>query len=65
LLSDVGKYVEYTIVEDYMQRGQALGDLVKSVLARKYIFNPRRSRGDALSQWTHLEDFLESRLRVK
>jgi hypothetical protein len=65
LLSDVGKYVDNTIVEDYLRKGQALGDLVKSVLGRKYIFNPRRSRGNASSQWAQLEDFLESRLRVK
>lgn len=37
MLSDVGKYVENTIVEDYLQRGQPLGDLVKSVLARNQI----------------------------
>ena len=65
LLSDVGKYVDNTIVEDYLQTGQPLGDLVKSVLVPNYIPNPRRSRGDALSHWTRLEDFLESRLRTK
>ena len=64
-LSDVGKYVKNTIVEDCMQEGQPFGDLVKSVLARNYIRTPRQSRQDALSQWTQLEDFLESRLRVK
>jgi hypothetical protein len=48
-----------------MRRGQPLADLVKTVLSRNYIRNPRRSRGDASSQWTHLEDFLESRLRMK
>jgi hypothetical protein len=48
-----------------MQRGQQLGDLLKSALVRNYIVNPRRSRGDASSQCTQLEDFLESRLRVK
>lgn len=48
-----------------MQRGQPLGDLVKSALVRNYIVNPRRSRGDASSQWTQYEDFLESRLGVK
>jgi hypothetical protein len=52
LRSDVGKYAENTIVEDYMRRGQPLGDLVKTVLSRNYIRNPRRSRGDASSQWT-------------
>ena len=65
LLSDVGKYVDNSIVEDYLQTGQPLGDLVKSVLVPNYIPNPKRSRGDALSQWTRLEDFLESRLRTK
>jgi hypothetical protein len=65
LLSDVGKYAENKIVEDYMHRGQPLGDLVKTALSRNYIRNSRRSRGDASSQWTQLEDFLESRLRVR
>ena len=59
LLSDVGKYVENTIVEDYLRKGQTLGDLVKSVMEPKYIFNPSRSRGNASSQWLQLEDFLE------
>jgi hypothetical protein len=27
-------------------------DLVKTVLSRNYFRNPRRSRGDASSQWT-------------
>jgi hypothetical protein len=65
LLSDVGKYTGNTIVEDYMRRGQPLGDLVKTVLSRHYSRNPRKSRGNASSQWSELEDFLESRLRVK
>jgi hypothetical protein len=65
LLSDVGAYVENTIVEDYLQGGQPLGDLVKAVLDRNYTRNPRHSPQHASSQWTQLEDFLESRLRVQ
>jgi hypothetical protein len=52
LLSDVGKYAGNTILADYMRRGQPLCDLVKTVLSRNYFRNPRRSRGDASSQWT-------------
>jgi hypothetical protein len=65
LLDDVGKYVGNTVVDDFLQRGQAFGDLAESVFGRTFGFNPGRSRGDALSQWAQLEDFLESRLRVK
>ena len=65
LLSDVGKYAETEIVENCLRRGQPLGDLVKTVLSRNYLRNPRRSGGDALSQWMQMEDFLESRLRLK
>lgn len=59
LLSDVGAYVMDTIVEDCMQGGQPLGDLVRSVLARNYIANPSQSAQGASSQWTQLEAFLQ------
>jgi hypothetical protein len=59
LLSDVGKHVENTIVEDYLQRRQPLGDLVKSVLARNQISKPRRSRGDAKSRLSVSRPFPE------
>jgi hypothetical protein len=65
LLSDVGDYVKTAVVKDCLRRGQPLGDLVKSVLAKNRILRPGRPDADALTQWTQLEDFLESRLRVK
>jgi len=65
LLSDVGKYAGNTIVHDYMRRGQALGDLVKTVQGYKYILNSKLSPADAASQWRRLENFLESRLIVE
>lgn len=64
LLSDVGIYVEDTIVEDYLRSGQPLGDLVESVVARNYVRSPRHCREEASSQWMRLEEFLESRLRL-
>ncbi len=65
LLSDVGDYVKTAVVKDCLRKGQPLGDLVKSVLAKNGILRPGRPDADALTQWTQLEDFLESRLRVK
>ena len=65
LLSDFGEYIKNTIVEDYLQSGQPLGDLVHAVLAGNYVRNPSQSPRDASAHWTHLEDFLESRLREK
>ncbi len=65
LLSDVGTYVMDTIVEDCLEGGQPLGELVKSVLARNYVVNPSQSPQDASSQWSQLEEFLQSRLRVQ
>ena len=41
LLSDVGKYVKNTIAEDYLQVGQPLGDLVKSVLVPQLHAEPK------------------------
>jgi hypothetical protein len=46
-------------------RTRPFGLLVESVLGHSYIRDPGWSREDAASQWTQLEDFLESRLRVK
>ncbi|MGB9305009.1 MAG: hypothetical protein WCB92_15395 [Mycobacterium sp.] len=65
LLSDFGEYIKNTIVEDYLQSGQPLGDLVNAVLAGNYVRDPSQSPRDASVHWTHLEDFLESRLRVQ
>jgi serine/threonine protein kinase len=65
LLSDLGKYVKNTMVEDYLRRGQPLGDLVNSVLARSHIRNTGLSPGDGATQWAQLEEFLESRLSAK
>ena len=65
LLSDFGEYIKNTIVEDYLQSGQPLGDLVHAVLAGNYVRNPSQSPREASAHWTHLEDFLESRLREK
>ena len=64
--ANVGKYAESKIVEDFMRGSQPLGDLVKiGAIPERYPENRRRSRGDASSQWTQLEDFLESRLRMR
>jgi hypothetical protein len=63
LLRDVGKYTKNSLVEDYLQTGRPLGDLVESVLVGDDVPKQRRSPGDASLQWAQLEDFLESRLR--
>lgn len=62
LLTEVAQYVRSSLVEQYLRKGQPLGDLVDAVLVPKP--NPRRlpSR-EAAEQWRALADFLESRLR--
>jgi hypothetical protein len=65
LLSDVGQYVGDQFVEDFLRKGQPLGDLVERVLVPNYLPARRLSFADAASQWTQLEDFLESRLRTR
>lgn len=66
LISDVAEYVGSSLVKGFLRQGQPLGDLVHSVLGKRARPGARQARVYAARlQWTQLEDFLESRLRVK
>lgn len=64
LLSDVGTYANNSIVTGSLRQGMPLGDLVNCVLGVDRTLKRTREYA-AWSQWTQLEDFLESRLRTK
>ncbi|OBJ90482.1 hypothetical protein A5640_24400 [Mycobacterium asiaticum] len=66
LLHDVGEYACSSLVKGVLRQGQPLGDLVRLISGKRASPGARQPRlYAARQQWTQLEDFLESRLRVK